>query len=305
MSNASHLRGSAVWMNFPRVICERWYHENVVLMGDAAATGHFSIGSGTRLAFDSAIALAEYLHTEPTMEAAFQRYQDERRVEVLRLQSAARNSLEWFEQCERYLDLRPGAVQLLAAHPLAAHLAREPAPARPAVAALGGGLVPSAGRRHAGPRADVRAVPLARHAADEPGRRVADGAVQGGRRLPHRLALRALRRAGEGRRRAGLHRDDVRLAGGSHHARLHRPVRARARGGVDSDSTDFVHAETAREDVLPDRPLAVARADAAGLGEDRRAAGRRQLAGDVRLGDSVVAGATRCRGRWTAPTWTR
>ena len=107
MSNASHLRGAAVWMNFPRVICEQWYHGNVVLMGDAAATGHFSIGSGTRLAFDSAIALAEYLHREPTMERAFDRYQEERRLEVLRLQSAARNSLEWFEQCERYLDLDP------------------------------------------------------------------------------------------------------------------------------------------------------------------------------------------------------
>jgi anthraniloyl-CoA monooxygenase len=107
MSNAAHLRGSAVWIQFPRVICERWYHENVVLMGDAAATGHFSIGSGSRLAFDSAIALAEYLHSEPTMQAAFQRYQDERRVEVLRLQSAARNSLEWFEQVERYLDMPP------------------------------------------------------------------------------------------------------------------------------------------------------------------------------------------------------
>jgi anthraniloyl-CoA monooxygenase len=105
MSNAAHLRGSAVWMNFPRVICERWYHRNVVLMGDAAATGHFSIGSGSRLAFDSAIALAEYLHSEPAMERAFERYQDERRMEVLRLQSAARNSLEWFEQVERYLDL--------------------------------------------------------------------------------------------------------------------------------------------------------------------------------------------------------
>ncbi|AUH64575.1 bifunctional salicylyl-CoA 5-hydroxylase/oxidoreductase [Paracoccus zhejiangensis] len=107
MSNAAHLRGSAVWMNFPRVICERWYEGNVVLMGDAAATGHFSIGSGTRLAFDSAIALAEYLHSEPTMEAAFERYQEERRLEVLRLQSAARNSLEWFEQVERYFDLDP------------------------------------------------------------------------------------------------------------------------------------------------------------------------------------------------------
>ncbi len=107
MSNANHLRGSAVWMNFPRVICERWHHGNVVLMGDAAATGHFSIGSGSRLAFDSAIALADYLHSEPTMQAAFERYQAERRLEVLRLQSAARNSLEWFEQVERYLDLDP------------------------------------------------------------------------------------------------------------------------------------------------------------------------------------------------------
>jgi anthraniloyl-CoA monooxygenase len=107
ISNATHLRGSAVWINFPRVICERWHHQNVVLMGDAAATGHFSIGSGTRLAFDSAIALAELLHSEPTMATAFERYQDERRLEVLRLQSAARNSLEWFEQVERYLDLDP------------------------------------------------------------------------------------------------------------------------------------------------------------------------------------------------------
>ena len=107
MSNAAHLRGSAVWMQFPRVICAKWYHENVVLMGDAAATGHFSIGSGSRLAFDSAIALADYLHSEPTLELAFERYQAERRVEVLRLQSAARNSLEWFEEVERYLDMPP------------------------------------------------------------------------------------------------------------------------------------------------------------------------------------------------------
>ncbi len=107
MSNANHLRGSAVWMQFPRVLCERWYNGNVVLMGDAAATGHYSIGSGSRLAFDSAIALAEYLHSEPTMERAFERYQDERRLEVLRLQSAARNSLEWFERVERYLDMPP------------------------------------------------------------------------------------------------------------------------------------------------------------------------------------------------------
>ena len=105
MTNAHHLRGSA-WLNFPRVLCQRWYHDNVVLMGDAAATAHFSIGSGTKLALESGIALAEYLTTLPR-DKAFERYQEERRLEVLRLQSAARNSMEWFEDVERYLDLDP------------------------------------------------------------------------------------------------------------------------------------------------------------------------------------------------------
>lgn len=106
ISNANHIRGSA-WINFPRVLCEKWSYKNIVLMGDAAATAHFSIGSGTRLALDSAIALATYLHTEPTMDAAFARYQDARRLDVLRLQSAARNSMEWFEEVERYFHLDP------------------------------------------------------------------------------------------------------------------------------------------------------------------------------------------------------
>src|SRR5258706_3252652 len=106
-TNAGHLQGSAAWLNFRRVLCEKWSHGNLVLMGDAAATAHFSVGSGTKLALESAIALAEYLHTEQTMAAAFQRYEEERRTEVLRLQSAARNSTEWFENVERYLHLDP------------------------------------------------------------------------------------------------------------------------------------------------------------------------------------------------------
>ena len=106
MSNAAHLRGSA-WLNFPRVLCETWSHDNLVLMGDAAATAHFSVGSGTKLAMESAISMAEYLASEPTQEAAFAKYEDARRTEVLRLQSAARNSLEWFEDVERYLHLDP------------------------------------------------------------------------------------------------------------------------------------------------------------------------------------------------------
>src|SRR5581483_5708351 len=106
MTNAGHLRGSA-WLNFNRVLCQTWSHQNIVLMGDAAATAHFSVGSGTKLALESAIALADYLHSEPTMPAAFRRYEEERRTEVLRLQSAARNSTEWFEQVERYFHLDP------------------------------------------------------------------------------------------------------------------------------------------------------------------------------------------------------
>ncbi|KIC48671.1 bifunctional salicylyl-CoA 5-hydroxylase/oxidoreductase [Tateyamaria sp. ANG-S1] len=109
MTNANHIRGSA-WLRFPRVLCEQWHHENIVLLGDAAATAHFSIGSGTKLALESAITLADLIHTEDTLEAAFKRYEEERRLEVLRLQSAARNSVEWFEDVERYLDLDP--VQL-------------------------------------------------------------------------------------------------------------------------------------------------------------------------------------------------
>ena len=89
------------------MLCETWSHENIVLMGDAAATAHFSIGSGSKLAMESAIALADTLHSEADLGTAFAKYEDARRLEVLRLQSAARNSLEWFEDIERYLDLDP------------------------------------------------------------------------------------------------------------------------------------------------------------------------------------------------------
>jgi anthraniloyl-CoA monooxygenase len=106
LSNANHLRGSA-WINFPRVLCERWSYRNLALLGDAAASAHFSIGSGTKLALESAVALANYLDCEPNLAAAFEKYEASRRAEVLKLQSAARNSLEWFEEVERYLHLDP------------------------------------------------------------------------------------------------------------------------------------------------------------------------------------------------------
>ncbi len=103
LSNARHIRGSA-WLNFPRVICEKWHHENVVLLGDASATAHFSIGSGSKLGMESAISLAEHLNGPGVLADVLDAYQRERALDVTRLQSAARNSTEWFEDVERYLD---------------------------------------------------------------------------------------------------------------------------------------------------------------------------------------------------------
>ena len=106
MTNANHIRGSA-WIKFPRVLCEKWSHKNIVLLGDASATAHFSIGSGTKLALESAISLANNLVIEKNHILAFKKYEESRKLEVLRLQSAAKNSVEWFEGVERYLDLDP------------------------------------------------------------------------------------------------------------------------------------------------------------------------------------------------------
>lgn len=104
MSNANHIRGSA-WIRFPRVTCESWFFDNVVLLGDASATAHFSIGSGSKLGMESAIALADELNAGKSLDQALADYQSARQLQVLRVTSAARNSTEWFEEVERYLDL--------------------------------------------------------------------------------------------------------------------------------------------------------------------------------------------------------
>lgn len=107
LANSRHLRGSD-WLNFPRVTCETWVMGNLVLMGDAAHTAHFSIGSGTKLALEDAIALAGRINAHPhDLPKALAAYEAERRVEVLKIQSAARNSTEWFENVARYTHLPP------------------------------------------------------------------------------------------------------------------------------------------------------------------------------------------------------
>ena len=108
LSTAAHLRGSAAWLKFRRIICERWHYDRLILLGDAAHTAHFSIGSGTKLALEDAIKLAEVLN-RPGLDRieALAEYQAERNLEVLKLQNSARNSTEWFETVERYLDFEP------------------------------------------------------------------------------------------------------------------------------------------------------------------------------------------------------
>ena len=135
MTNAAHLRGSTNWIRFPRVMCKRWVHHEVinsktvpiVLMGDAAHTAHFSIGSGTKLALEDAIDLANalkpYFEAKPAydpskscstsyginstaMDAVLQAYEARRSVEVLKIQNAARNSTEWFENVQRYSSMQ-------------------------------------------------------------------------------------------------------------------------------------------------------------------------------------------------------
>ena len=108
VSNARHLRGSAAWLKFRRLTCERWHDGKVILLGDAAHTAHFSIGSGTKLAVEDAIKLADVLNQPgKPLDVALADYHAERSVEVLKLQNSARNSTEWFEAVERYLDFEP------------------------------------------------------------------------------------------------------------------------------------------------------------------------------------------------------
>ncbi len=127
ISNATHLRGSAIWIRFPRVICKKWVHiipvgskkVPIVLMGDAAHTAHFSIGSGTKLALEDAIDLANEFEksavTGHDMTQVLQGYEARRSVEVLKIQNAARNSTEWFENVQRYsgMEIEQFAYSLL------------------------------------------------------------------------------------------------------------------------------------------------------------------------------------------------
>jgi anthraniloyl-CoA monooxygenase len=101
------LTNNSKWLNFSTVRNDHWRHENIVLLGDAAHTAHFSIGSGTKLAMEDALALAACLHEHPDLDSALTAYEAERKPVVLSTQRAAQASLEWFENIGQYGDQEP------------------------------------------------------------------------------------------------------------------------------------------------------------------------------------------------------
>ena len=101
------LLNNSKWQSFRTIANDTWRYDNVVLLGDAAHTAHFSIGSGTKLAMEDALALVACLHEHADVAAALEAYEDERRPVVLSTQRAARASLEWFENIGHYVDQAP------------------------------------------------------------------------------------------------------------------------------------------------------------------------------------------------------
>ena len=185
------------WLNFTTVRNERWHDGNLVLLGDAAHTAHFSIGSGTKLAMEDALALAACLHEHPDVETALARVRG-RAAAGRRVHPARGAGVAGVVREHRHVRA-PGAdaVLLQPADPLAAdHLRRTCAPATRSSPTA---WTPRSPRRRArttrGP-GDVPAVPARRARAEEPGHRLADGHVLRGRRHAGRLPPRAPRLEG-------------------------------------------------------------------------------------------------------------
>ena len=224
------LRGSA-WLNFQRVKCAQWSHFNgnshVVLMGDAVHTAHFAIGSGTKLALEDAIELVRQFKalgdTADRIPEVLKHYQAVREIDVIRLQNAAWNAMEWFEVCgERYCDQLEPEQFMYSMLTRSQRISHENLRLRDKAWLEGlRGLVR---RPHKPPRAFV---PTHVHALyptlghpQKPRGGLAHGAIHGGGRPRGRRPLGALGRTRHGRCRAGDGRDDCAQCRRPHHARL-------------------------------------------------------------------------------------
>ena len=305
LDNSPHLDGPAMWIRFPKVTNDDagTVRAHVVLLGDAAATAHFSIGCGTKLALESAIALADKLTSRDGRPLAdvLDAYEDERRVEVLRLQNAARNSTEWFESVE----LR-GGLRRRSSSPTACSRAASASATRTSASATAAWLEGYERWLRRGTHATeavaeavppmFRPVPAPRPHARQPRRRLADGDVLGRGRARDRLPPRPLRRARARRGRAGVHRDDVRRARRPHHAGLRRALDRRAGRGL-APHRRLRPRATPREDRAPTRPRRAQRARRRSRGRPEAATPRRwrRLGPHRPFADPVPA--ARCRRR--------
>ena len=273
------LANRSIWRAFPTVRNERWHHGNVVLLGDAAHTAHFSIGSGTKLAMEDAIALRDAFRAQapPDVPSVLAAYEEERKAEVGRLQPAAQTSLEWFENAARYRDLDPLTVRLQPADPQQAHHLRQPgASAIPTLVAAAAevfartatGAAASASAGPVAPRRRftpfrLRGLALANRIVVSP---MCQYSAEDG--TPERLAPGAPGQPRPGRRRPGLHRDDRRLAEGRITpgcAGMYGPSTSRAWKRI----VDFVHRHSPpRSACSSPTPAARARARAPGKADE-------------------------------------
>ena len=254
---------------------------NVILLGDAAHTAHFSIGSGTKLAMEDALALAACLHEQPGLDEALAAYEAERRPVVASTQRAAQASLEWFENLGQYTGQEPEqfAFNIMTRSRRVTHgnlRVRDPEFAGRIDAWFAG----HEKRRGMGGGDVVPPMfqPFRLRALELKNRIVVSAMdmYSARRRSPVRLPPGAPGRQGARRRRAGHDRDGVREPGGADHPGLRGHVRARARGGLAPGHrlrARPVHRQ-GRPAARPFRPQGLDQAD---VGGHRRAAARRQL----------------------------
>ena len=290
------LTNRSIWRNFPMIRNKRWVMGNKVLLGDAKASAHFSIGSGTKLAMEDAIALYEAFRRDATCRGCAVALRDRAARGGREDPARGRRVPRLVRARGAVLGFRSGAVRLRRDDPRQGDHLRQPAPAR---AGLRGRRRPDL--REAGARAglrrfgrepeppDVPALPAARHGDAEPRRGLADGHVFGERRRTGRLASRALRRARHGRCGSGLHRDDLHLAGGSHHAWLHGAVERRAGGGLEADRR-FRPCQLGREVLPAARAFRPQGRDQAHVGGHGPAAGGGRLGRLLRIAHSLFPG---------------
>ena len=234
----------SLWRNFPTIRCENWTADNIVLIGDAKATAHFSIGSGTKLAMEDAIALYEAFRFTGgrDVKTALARFESARREEVEKTQHSADVSLVWFEHVKRFWDMDPTRFafglmtrskaitydNLALRAPEFVKLDRQGGGARRRRRRASTSMPPS-------PRAPMfqpfrlRDMTLANRVVVSP--MCQYSAIDG---VPDDWHMVHLRLARHRRRGADVHRDDRRVGGRAHHARLHRHVQRRAGGGLEA-----------------------------------------------------------------------